>query len=62
MQGGQDTCCSTGRWGVQHCGVRVVSGLIGQGLCVHTPVQLPSREEVLCSTRLVRTAFSAAGT
>lgn len=36
MQGGQDTCCSTGRWGVRHCGVRTASGCMGQGLCVHS--------------------------
>lgn len=35
MQGGQDTCCSTGRRGVRRCGVRVVSGLRGQRLCAH---------------------------
>lgn len=35
MQGGQDTCCSTGRRGVRCCGVRVVSGLRGQRLCAH---------------------------
>lgn len=48
-----------GAYGTVGCVLRL--GAWGRG-CVYTAVQLPSREEVLYSTRLVRAAFSAAGT